>query len=100
MTGGTRTYAEGIEFTAEIPEEFEEILSPEAAGFVAKLSREYRGRVVELLEKRAERQERINAGEMPDFLPETKDVREGDWKIAPIPDALQDRRGGETGPPG
>jgi malate synthase len=99
MTERTRTYAEGVEFTAEIPEEFEEILTPEAVAFVAKLSREYRGRVVELLDKRAERQERINAGEMPDFLPETRDVREGDWKIAPIPDDLQDRRVELTGPP-
>ena len=49
MTERTRTYAEGIEFTAEIPEEFEEILTPEAVAFVAKLSREYRGRVDELL---------------------------------------------------
>jgi malate synthase len=99
MTEGTRTYAEGVEFTAEIPEEFEQILTPEAVAFVAKLSREYRGRVVELLDKRAERQERISAGEMPDFLPETRDVREGDWKIAPIPDDLQDRRVELTGPP-
>ena len=99
MTERTRTYAEGIEFTAEIPEEFEEILTPEAVAFVAKLSREYRARVVELLGKRAERQERISAGEMPDFLPETRDVREGDWKIAPIPDDLQDRRVELTGPP-
>src|ERR687885_314627 len=99
MSEGTRTYAEGIEFTAEIPEEFREILTPEAVAFVAKLSRGYRGRGVELLQKRAERQERISAGEMPDFLPETKDVREGDWKIAPIPDDLQDRRVELTGPP-
>ena len=99
MTERTRTYAEGVEFTAEIPEEFEEILTPEAVAFVAKLSREYRGRVVELLDKRTERQERINAGEMPDFLPETRDVREGDWKIAAIPDDLQDRRVELTGPP-
>jgi malate synthase len=99
MTERTRTYAEGIEFTAEIPEEFREILTPEAVSFVAKLSREYRERVVELLGKRAERQERISAGEMPDFLPETRDVREGDWKIAPIPDDLQDRRVELTGPP-
>src|ERR687898_115520 len=99
MTEGTRTYAEGIQFTVEIPEEFQQILSPEAVAFVAKLSREYRGRVVELLQKRAERQERISAGEMPDFLPETKDVREGDWEIAPIPDDLQDRRVELTGPP-
>jgi malate synthase len=99
MTEGTRKYAEGIEFTAEIPEEFEGILTPEAVAFVTKLSREYRGRVDELLQKRAERQERISAGEMPDFLPETEDVREGDWKIAPIPDDLQDRRVELTGPP-
>ena len=43
--------------------------------------------------------ERISAGEMPDFLPETREVREGDWKIAPIPDDLQDRRVELTGPP-
>ncbi len=99
MTEKTRTYAEGIEFTAEIPDQFAEILTPEAVEFVAKLSREYRGRVVELLDQRAERQERISAGEMPDFLPETKDIREGDWEIAPIPDDLQDRRVELTGPP-
>jgi malate synthase len=99
MTEGTRTYAEGIEFTAEIPDEFAQILTPEAVAFVAKLSREYGGRVDDLLQERAERQERINAGEMPDFLPETRDVREGDWRIAPIPDDLQDRRVELTGPP-
>src|ERR671913_2380759 len=99
MTDKTRTFAEGIEFTAEIPDEFEEILTPEAVAFVAKLSREYRGRVEELLAKRAERQGRIDAGEMPDFLPETREIREGDWKIAPVPEDLQDRRVELTGPP-
>jgi malate synthase len=49
MTDKTRTYAEGIEFTAEVPEEFAGILTPEAVAFVAKLSREYRGRVDDLL---------------------------------------------------
>jgi malate synthase len=44
MTEETRTYAEGIEFTTEIPDEFAGILTPEAVAFVAKLSREYRGR--------------------------------------------------------
>jgi malate synthase len=92
-------YGEGIEFTREVPEEFRGILSPEAVGFVAKLSREFAPRVGELLRARQDRQEAINAGEMPDFLPETKDVREGDWKIAPIPDDLQDRRVELTGPP-
>src|ERR687896_239347 len=99
MTDKTRTYAEGIELTAEVPDEFAGILTPEAVAFLAKLSREYRGRVEELLAMRAERQERINAGEMPDFLPETREIREGDWKISPIPDDLQDRRVELTGPP-
>src|SRR5829696_9864195 len=99
MTDKTRTYAEGIEFTAEVPDEFAGILTPEAVAFVAKLSREYRGRVDELLARRVERQERISAGEMPDFLPETRKIREGDWKIAPIPDDLRDRRVELTGPP-
>ena len=95
----TRTFAEGVEFTAPIPDEFAEILTPEAVAFVARLSREYSETVDELLARRAERQERINAGEMPDFLPETREIREGDWKIAPIPDDLQDRRVELTGPP-
>jgi malate synthase len=95
----TRTYAEGVEFTAPIPDEFAEVLTPEAVSFVARLSREFSGRVDDLLAKRAERQERINAGEMPDFLPETREIREGDWKIAPIPDDLRDRRVELTGPP-
>jgi malate synthase len=99
MTDKTRNYAEGIELTAEVPDEFAEILTPEAVAFVAKLSREYRGSVDDLLARRAERQERISAGEMPDFLPETREIREGDWEIAPIPDDLQDRRVELTGPP-
>src|SRR5215218_9258874 len=94
-----KRFEEGVEFTSPIPDEFEDILTPEAVEFVAKLSREFRGRVEEILQRRAERQERIDAGEMPDFLPETKDIREGDWKIAPIPDDLQDRRVELTGPP-
>src|ERR671917_2730179 len=95
----TRQYAEGIEFTAPIPDEFKDILTAEAVEFVAKLSREFRGRVDGILKDRAERQERIDAGEMPDFLAETRDIREGDWKIAPIPEDLQDRRVELTGPP-
>src|SRR5215208_2650541 len=99
MTDKTRTYAEGIEFTAEVPDEFAEILTPEAVAFVAQLSREYRGRAEDLLTRRAERQERISADEMPDFLPETRELREGDRRIARIPDNLQERRVELTGPP-
>src|ERR687895_17828 len=96
----TRAYAEGVEINAPIPDEFAEILTPEAVAFVAKLSREFGGRVDEILEKRKGFQQRIDAGENPDFLSETQDIREGDWRVAPVPDDLQDRRGGGTGPPG
>jgi malate synthase len=99
MAQTRQQYAEGVEFTAPIPDEFAEILTPEAVSFVARLSREFGGRVEGILQKRAERQERIDAGEMPDFLPETREIREGDWKIAPIPEDLQDRRVELTGPP-
>jgi malate synthase len=99
MAQTRQQYAEGVEFTAPIPDEFAEILTPEAVSFVAKLSREFGGRVEEILQKRAERQERIDAGEMPDFLSETREIREGDWKIAPVPEDLQDRRVELTGPP-
>ncbi len=95
----TRQYAEGIEITAPIPDEFVAIMTPEAVEFVAKLSREFSGRVDEALRRRAERQERIDAGEMPDFLDETREIREGDWKIASIPEDLKDRRVELTGPP-
>src|SRR3989337_9421 len=92
-------YGEGVELTVPVPDEFAEILTPEAVSFVAKLSREFGGRVEEILQKRAERQECIDAGEMPDFWSETREIREGDWKIAPIPEDLQDRRVELTGPP-
>src|ERR671910_2862921 len=92
----TRTFEEGVEVNALIPDEFAEILTPEAVSFVAKLSREFGGRVDEILEKRKGFQERIDAGEMPDFLSETKDVRESDWRVAPVPDDLPDRGGGKN----
>src|SRR5215216_2300487 len=95
----TRTFEEGVEFKASIPEEYAEILTPEAISFVAKLNREFGGRVARILEKRKDFQERVDAGEMPDFLPETKEIREGDWRVAPVPDDLQDRRVEITGPP-
>lgn len=99
MAEGSSGLPEGVEFTAPVPREYESVLTPEAVSFVAKLAREFTGRVHELLRERQERQERINAGEMPDFLPETRHIREGDWKIAPVPEDLQDRRVEITGPP-
>jgi malate synthase len=77
---------------------FERVLTPEALAFVGELERKFGARRRELLGLRAERQKRFDAGELPDFLPETKSVREGDWKVAPIPKDLLDRRVEITGP--
>jgi malate synthase len=76
------------------------VLTPEALELVALLEREFAGRRQELLAARAERQERIVAGELPDFLSETRGVRGGDWRVAPVPRDLQDRRVEITGPAG
>jgi malate synthase len=87
-----------IEITAPISAPWKEILSPEAMDFIASLNRQFDSRRRELLKKRTERQARIDAGEFPDFLPETADVRAADWKVAPIPRDLMDRRVEITGP--
>jgi len=75
-----------------------EILTPEALAFVELLQRELGPRRRELLERRTERQRELDAGARPDFLAETKDVRDGDWRVAPPPPDLQDRRVEITGP--
>ncbi|PRW60560.1 malate synthase A isoform B [Chlorella sorokiniana] len=88
----------GMEILAEIKPGYEEILSRDALDFLAKLSRKYSGRVSQLLEQRREQQARFDAGEKPAFLAETKKIREGDWKVAPLPADFQDRRVEITGP--
>jgi malate synthase len=77
---------------------YERVLTPEAVQFVAELGRRFRGRITELLAARHERQARFDRGERPDFLPETRSVREGAWTIAPVPNDLLDRRVEITGP--
>jgi malate synthase len=77
----------------------EEILSGEALAFVADLQRTFGQRREELLARRAERQKRLLAGELPDFLAETSGVRNDDsWRVAEAPADLQDRRVEITGP--
>ena len=88
----------GVQVNAPLHPRFDEILTHDALSLVAKLHRAFEPRRQELLKKRVERQARIDAGEMPDFLPETKNIREGDWKIAPLPKALERRRTEITGP--
>jgi malate synthase len=92
------TYAPGIEITGDITPEYAEILTPAAVEFVAKLAREFEGTRQELLKTRVERQAQLDAGELPDFLPQTAAIREGDWTIAPLPADLHDRRVEITGP--
>src|SRR4029078_1582708 len=92
------TLPSGVAINAPMHPRFDEILTADALAFVAKLHRAFDARRQELLKTRAERQARIDAGQMPDFLPETKMVRRGDWKIAPLPKALECRRVEITGP--
>ncbi len=89
---------QNIEIKGEITPEFAEILTPEALNFVATLVRAFSDRREELLQRRAQRQAEIDAGKMPDFLPETEHIRASDWTIAPVPADLQDRRVEITGP--
>jgi len=76
----------------------DEILTAEALAFLTDLHRGFDSRRTALLAARAERQSAFDAGALPDFLAETADIRAGDWKVAPIPDDLMDRRVEITGP--
>lgn len=87
-----------LKIVGEVTPQVEQVLTPEAIEFLTQLHEKFDGRRKELLKFRAERQERLDAGEQLDFLPETKHIREGDWTIAPLPEDLQDRRVEITGP--
>ncbi|HEX8642205.1 MAG TPA: malate synthase A [Allosphingosinicella sp.] len=76
----------------------QEVLTEEALGFVAQLHRRFDRRRRDLLAARAERQQAFDAGALPDFLDETRAIREGDWTIGDIPTDLLDRRVEITGP--
>ena len=88
----------GIEIKGGIKPGYEHVLSDQALNFIANLHRKFNAVRMELLAHRESRQQRIDKGELPDFLPETTSVREGDWQVNPIPEDLQDRRTEITGP--
>ncbi|NUZ04541.1 malate synthase A [Piscinibacter koreensis] len=88
----------GVQINAPILPGFERILTQPALALVAKLHRAFEPRRQQLLAARVERARRIDAGERPDFLAETKHIRDGAWTIAPIPKALERRRVEITGP--
>ncbi|EPC4054590.1 malate synthase A [Vibrio parahaemolyticus] len=87
-----------LEVTGALAPEHQAIFPVEAQTFLSLLCEKFAGRVEELLEAREEKQARIDAGELPDFLSDTQDIREGSWKILGIPQDLQDRRVEITGP--
>ena len=94
----TPAYGPGIEIAGRITPEYARILTPEAVGFAAKLQRAFGPRRAELLAARAKRQAEFDAGKLPDFLAETRAVREGGWTCAPVPADIRDRRVEITGP--
>ncbi len=87
-----------IRVTGEPVDGAEEVLTPEALAFVGELHRQSGGRRDELLVARRARREEVRRTGRLDFLPETAAVRAGDWRVAPAPADLEDRRVEITGP--
>ncbi len=98
MTRSTVPGAEGVELLHPPDGRRAEVLTPDALAFVAALERELGPRRRELLARRAERRDALAAGAGLDFLDETREVREGDWTVGPVPGELQERRVEITGP--
>jgi malate synthase len=88
----------GVEIKGPVTGEYADVLTEQALAFLAQLARKFENRRRELLERRAIRQREISAGHLPDFLAPTREIRDGEWTVAPIPSDLQDRRVEITGP--
>ncbi len=98
MTVEQHSRSVGAGIQARVDAAWRGVLSPEAMAFVEELASRFRGPVDELLARRRSRQAAFDAGALPDFLADTRKVRESDWQVAPIPADLQDRRVEITGP--
>ena len=94
----TTRFPDGVEIIGPVPAAYAEILTPPAIAFFARLARKFEARRQELMAQRVVRQAEFDAGKLPDFLPATKTVRDGDWTIGTVPADLQDRRVEITGP--
>src|SRR5437868_303977 len=88
----------GLELRGAIEPRFDEVLTPDALELVAELQREFGPVRGELLAARAQRRTRLAAGEQLDFLSETRQIREGDWRVAPVAPDLRQRWVEITGP--
>jgi malate synthase len=98
QTTVSKVHAKDVNVLGRVTREFEQILTPEALEFVARLHRKFESRRQDLLARRAARQKAFDAGQLPDFLPETRKIREAEWKIASQPKDMLDRRVEITGP--
>ena len=95
----TDTILQGVSVTGKVGEAHRKILTPPALAFLTLLHRSFNGTRKQLLERRKIRQAEIDRGVLPDFLPETKHIRENPtWKGAPPAPGLVDRRVEITGP--
>lgn len=92
------TQTTGIQIVGTLKPGYEEILTPKALKFLEEIETRFGARRKELLEMRQKRQQEIDNGKLPTFLPETEEIRKSDWTIAPLPEDLQDRRVEITGP--
>src|SRR3984893_7006216 len=88
----------GVTIRGPMKPGYEQVLTPEAIGFAVELEREFGSERRRLPARRSAVQRRLDGGWKPDFLPETEAIRGGDWRVAPIPPDLQDRRVEITGP--
>src|SRR5207245_6322046 len=98
MSSSTIPTPPGVQLRGGLAPAFPEIVSPEALAFVAKLQRAFGNRREECLKRRQDRQAALDRGEALDFLPEAKSIGESDWRCAPIPADLRDRRVEITAP--
>jgi malate synthase len=89
---------QGLAVLEPVTPEQAAVLSPEALEFFVELHRAHNPRRLELLRLRQVRQQALDRGQRPDFLPETRAVREGAWQVLPVPEDLLDRRVEITGP--
>ena len=90
---------QGVSVHGTVKEEHKKILTPQALAFLALLHRSFNKTRKSLLERRVARQAEIDRGVLPDFLPETRHIRENSaWKGAPPAPGLVDRRVEITGP--
>lgn len=97
-TFNTYLQPDGLTIKAPYNPSFERVLTTDALAFLVQLHRHFNSRRKKLLQQREELQQKIDQGWKPDFLKETRNIRERDWQVAPLPHDLLDRRVEITGP--